>query len=439
MNNIPNNYNPGVNQQYEDMLTRQYEQQQSMQHRAAAASMGNYGYMPHPQVGVQEQFIPVQSAIPLKKRSPSMYMNNPSLHANQHQMMMQQHSMNQDLATRKRMLAATSSSAALTSQAQGQANPSEFSDLQQSPQAQQPPKKKSRPTVSTESSASASANGNSNEDSSTTLAKATPGAGAGSAADAAGEVNLAEKPVTRNNPTKIPPCPDGLDSYATDDVLSGRGGGTNSHPGNRFFRNLINHHRDRYLRAKKNDKPHISRSIVNIIRNKNGRFLKKEEEDGLWYEIGDDLAREKTSQALRQKAPEHRRIMEEQDQIARERFAVMPTLPPQMHAPVHPQLSGAVGVPVHPMVDGHGHGGMMGRRVSAAESMMDGMPVPGVGVPGMPPLHPHDPSLHQGQPGSPDDELMMQYIALKRRQQKIQRQIMLVNEIKQMKEQMLMY
>lgn len=337
------------------------------------------------------------------------------------------------------MLAATSSSAALTSQAQGQANPSEFSDLQQSPQAQQPPKKKSRPTVSTESSASASANGNSNEDSSTTLAKATPGAGAGSAADAAGEVNLAEKPVTRNNPTKIPPCPDGLDSYATDDVLSGRGGGTNSHPGNRFFRNLINHHRDRYLRAKKNDKPHISRSIVNIIRNKNGRFLKKEEEDGLWYEIGDDLAREKTSQALRQKAPEHRRIMEEQDQIARERFAVMPTLPPQMHAPVHPQLSGAVGVPVHPMVDGHGHGGMMGRRVSAAESMMDGMPVPGVGVPGMPPLHPHDPSLHQGQPGSPDDELMMQYIALKRRQQKIQRQIMLVNEIKQMKEQMLMY
>jgi len=325
MNNIPNSYNPGVNQQYEDMLTRQYEQQQqNMQHRAAAASMGNYGYMPHPQVGVQEQFIPVQSAIPLKKRSPSMYMNNPSLHANQHQMMMQQHSMNQDLATRKRMLAATSSSAGLTSQAQGQANPSEFSDLQQSPQAQQPPKKKSRPTVSTESSASASANGNSNEDSSTTLAKATPGAGAGSAADAAGEVNLAEKPVTRNNPTKIPPCPDGLDSYATDDVLSGRGGGTNSHPGNRFFRNLINHHRDRYLRAKKNDKPHISRSIVNIIRNKNGRFLKKEEEDGLWYEIGDDLAREKTSQALRQKAPEHRRIMEEQDQIARERFAVMP-------------------------------------------------------------------------------------------------------------------
>jgi len=424
MNNIPNNYNPGVNQQYEEMLTLQFEQQQqSMQHRAAAASMGNYGYMPHQQgqvVGVQEQFIPVQSVVPLKKRSPPMYMNNPSLlqHANQHQMMMQQHSMNQDLATRKRMHAASSSTA---SQVQGQVDPSEFSDLHPT---KQPPKKKSRPTVSTESAASA------NEDSSTLAAEA--------------EADLGDKPgsctfkITRNNPTKIPPCPDGIDSYATDDVLSGRGGGTNSHPGNRFFRNLINHHRDRYLRAKKNDKPHISRSIVNIIRNKNGRFLKKEDDDSLWYEIGDDLAREKTSQALRQKAPEHRRIMEEQDQMARERFAVMPTLPPQMLAPVHPQLSGAVGVPVHPMVDGHGHGGMMGRRVSAAESMMD-MPVPGVAVQGMPSLHPHEQALHQGQPGSPDDELMMQYIALKRRQQKIQRQIMLVNEIKQMKEQMLMY
>jgi len=403
--------------------------------------------MPHPQVpvgvGVQEQFIPVQSAVPLKKRSPPMYMNNPSLQhqaqANQHQMMMQQHSMNQDLATRKRMLAASSSAVAnAQGQGQGPVDSSEFSDLQQSSSPQQPPKKKSRPTVSTESAASANGNGNTNANGNgNTNANGNEDTSA-LAADA--EVNLAEKPVTRNNPTKIPPCPDGLDSYATDDVLSGRGGGTNSHPGNRFFRNLINHHRDRYLRAKKNDKPHISRSIVNIIRNKNGRFLKKEDDDGLWYEIGDDLAREKTSQALRQKAPEHRRIMEEQDQMARERFAVMPTLPPQMHAPVHPQLSGAVGVPVHPMVDGHG--GMMGRRVSAAEGMMD-MPVPGVGVgvgvQGMPPLHPHEQSLHQGQPGSPDDELMMQYIALKRRQQKIQRQIMLVNEIKQMKEQMLMY
>merc|ERR1739844_485384 len=45
----------------------------------------------------------------------------------------------------------------------------------------------------------------------------------------------------------------------------------------------------------------------------NGRFLKKDDESGLWIEIGDDQAREKTSQALRQKAPDFRRQMEEQD------------------------------------------------------------------------------------------------------------------------------
>jgi hypothetical protein len=42
----------------------------------------------------------------------------------------------------------------------------------------------------------------------------------------------------------------------------GRGGGTNLHPGNRQFRDLINLYRRDYLKARKNDKPSISRSIV---------------------------------------------------------------------------------------------------------------------------------------------------------------------------------
>jgi hypothetical protein len=40
-----------------------------------------------------------------------------------------------------------------------------------------------------------------------------------------------------------------------------------------------------------------------------GRFLKKDEKSGLWFEIGDDAAREKTSQALRQRAPEMRKLL----------------------------------------------------------------------------------------------------------------------------------
>jgi hypothetical protein len=40
-----------------------------------------------------------------------------------------------------------------------------------------------------------------------------------------------------------------------------------------------------------------------------GKFLRKCDSSGLWFEIGDDAAREKTSQALRQRAPEMRRIL----------------------------------------------------------------------------------------------------------------------------------
>jgi hypothetical protein len=72
---------------------------------------------------------------------------------------------------------------------------------------------------------------------------------------------------------------------------------------------LINLHRRSYLKARKNDKPAISRAIVRAIRTSKGRFLRKDEKTGLWFEIGDDAAREKTSQALRQRAPEMRKLL----------------------------------------------------------------------------------------------------------------------------------
>lgn len=112
-----------------------------------------------------------------------------------------------------------------------------------------------------------------------------------------------------NGPAPVPPSKEGLSSFNDNDVLSGRGGGTNVHPGNRNFRDLINLHRRAYLKARKNDKPAISRAIVRSIRETNGRFLKKDEKTGLWFEVGDDAAREKTSQALRQRAPEMRKLL----------------------------------------------------------------------------------------------------------------------------------
>jgi len=92
------------------------------------------------------------------------------------------------------------------------------------------------------------------------------------------------------------------------DVLCGRGGATNNHPGNRHFRDLVKQFQRTYLRAKKKEKPRVAKQIVDLIRNRTptGRFLKKEPEKDGWYDIGDQRATEKTSQALREGAPDIR-------------------------------------------------------------------------------------------------------------------------------------
>jgi hypothetical protein len=126
---------------------------------------------------------------------------------------------------------------------------------------------------------------------------------------------------------KVPKGIEPVLEISDNDVLSGRGGATNVHPGNKFFRSLIDEHREKYLRARKNDKPDISRSIVSIIRKRNGAFLKKDEKTNQWFEIGDDLAREKTSQALRQRAPDHRRrLIQEEAQRIQLSSNAMPSL-----------------------------------------------------------------------------------------------------------------
>ena len=85
-----------------------------------------------------------------------------------------------------------------------------------------------------------------------------------------------------NEPNSIPPSTEGIKFYSRNDVLCGRGGGTNVHPGNRRFHYLINANMRSYLNARKNDKPAISRFIVRAIREMNGRFLKKDEKLGLY-------------------------------------------------------------------------------------------------------------------------------------------------------------
>jgi hypothetical protein len=97
------------------------------------------------------------------------------------------------------------------------------------------------------------------------------------------------------------------------DVLCGRGGSINSHPGNERFRELVERRKRVYLTARfKREKRLIANSIVSEIRalNPSGRFLTRDSKTGFWCDIGDEKARDKTSQALRENAPSIRAEIE---------------------------------------------------------------------------------------------------------------------------------
>lgn len=99
----------------------------------------------------------------------------------------------------------------------------------------------------------------------------------------------------------------GLGNLNSNDVLLGRGGFTNHFPGNRSFRQLIIQNQLRYYLASKASKPLIADQILKIVRSRNGRFLKKNEND-VWIDVGDNRAKEKVAQALREKGPEFKKL-----------------------------------------------------------------------------------------------------------------------------------
>lgn len=120
-------------------------------------------------------------------------------------------------------------------------------------------------------------------------------------------------------PPPPPPPVEYITTLQPNDVCSGRGGATNSWPGNRAFRLLVKQYQQQYLTAKKRDKPAVASEIVQVIRQRGGRFVRRCPEPYrnmgsttnplpvVWVDIGDDRAREKTCQALREGAPEMRR------------------------------------------------------------------------------------------------------------------------------------
>ncbi|KAL9180825.1 hypothetical protein ACHAXT_011278 [Thalassiosira profunda] len=100
------------------------------------------------------------------------------------------------------------------------------------------------------------------------------------------------------------------------DVLNGRGQGVQRHPGNVKYRTLVFVNKGLYAKCPRNDKMKISKGIVGAIRELGGRFLELDERTGIYRDIGDKKATEKTSQALREGQTKIRKQMYKDEEMA---------------------------------------------------------------------------------------------------------------------------
>lgn len=157
---------------------------------------------------------------------------------------------------------------------------------------------------------------------------------------------MSEPPKTLSSsesslPTAAKPPPQELTTTAPhdNDVLCGRGGTVNAHPGNEQYRKFVDSKKRLYLTARfKREKRLISGQIVDQVRNLDppGRFLMKDSANpSTWHDIGDEKARDKTSQALRETALTVRRQLEEDFRKAQQANAALagvatkgPPIPP---------------------------------------------------------------------------------------------------------------
>ena len=124
------------------------------------------------------------------------------------------------------------------------------------------------------------------------------------------------------------------------DVLSGRGGGINMHEGNAQFREWVRVRKNDYnLAVNKTEKTRVAREVIDLVVSQDppGRFLQREPGSGLngwWIELDEERVMAKTSQALREGAPQIREankdvIAERRAQNKRQRRNANTRLPEQ--------------------------------------------------------------------------------------------------------------
>jgi hypothetical protein len=93
------------------------------------------------------------------------------------------------------------------------------------------------------------------------------------------------------------------------DIVCGRGAPKNFLYGNQVFRELVEEYQTKYFCAKRSDKADIAMKVMDIVKARGGRFVRRQKAAGLfcWEPIGDRRAYEKVCQALRDGAPDLQR------------------------------------------------------------------------------------------------------------------------------------
>lgn len=91
----------------------------------------------------------------------------------------------------------------------------------------------------------------------------------------------------------------GRERPRANDVVCGRGNHATTHAGNLWYLERVNERRVAFCR----DRQAVARSLVEMVRNRQppGGFLRRDAGTGLWTDIGDEQAIEKTVRALRQR------------------------------------------------------------------------------------------------------------------------------------------
>ncbi|CAB9496267.1 expressed unknown protein [Seminavis robusta] len=91
---------------------------------------------------------------------------------------------------------------------------------------------------------------------------------------------------------------------ADTDVLFGRGGKTNKHPGNQQYLELVAEHEVQYMSCtKRKFQKLMSLCIIHYLRMQGARFMEKDTKSGKWKTVLLSRCREKVSQRLRERIP----------------------------------------------------------------------------------------------------------------------------------------